>query len=81
MSESQVRPLDRRSLLAGAGALASSLAVGALAAPDHLEGQEQRSHGVQSKPPEHPGLIRTALDCVHTGDISHRPLLRDLSSG
>jgi Cys-rich four helix bundle protein (predicted Tat secretion target) len=67
MSESHDRDVDRRSLLAaGAGAaLASAFAVNAPAAAQHQHG----GHGANYTPPKHPALIRTALDCVHTGDL------------
>jgi Cys-rich four helix bundle protein (predicted Tat secretion target) len=72
MSQTQAGDLDRRSLLVGAGALASSLAVGALVAPGSL-GAQRPGHGAHAapviKPPAHPALIRSSLDCVHTGDI------------
>lgn len=69
MPDDQRRQLDRRSLLAaGAGALAATIAAGAVAA-DQDQGHEHAHSEAKYAPPEHPALISTALDCVHTGDV------------
>lgn len=70
MPEPAVRPLDRRSLIvAGAGALATTLAAGSIAAQGHPEGHHAGHAAIAYTPPEHPELIRSALDCVRTGDV------------
>jgi Cys-rich four helix bundle protein (predicted Tat secretion target) len=45
------------------------VATGALAAPAAQEGHQHAAPEARYTPPENPGLIRSALDCVHTGDV------------
>jgi Cys-rich four helix bundle protein (predicted Tat secretion target) len=44
------------------------MAAGAATA-DQEQAHEHATHEAKYAPPEHPALIRTALDCVHSGDV------------